>query len=116
MVNTALSAILLTIATPAQTALTALLAIPAALAGKRMIEAPAIYPHLEIHHAQERLDFCLRVYGIGHDATRLAAERIPLLIAEHYHARCINDEDLRMFVDAGDIGAVDYQRLTGQAF
>ena len=115
MINTALSAVLLTIATPAQTALAAVLAIPAGLFARKCITAPDIYPHLEIHHAQERLEFCLRVYGVGHDATRCAAERIPFLIAEHYDAKLINDEDLRMFVDCGDIDSADYQRLTGQA-
>ena len=116
MLNTAISAVLLTIATPAQTALAALLAIPAALFARQCITAPGIYPHLEIHQAQEYLEFCLRVYGWTHDNTKRAAERIPLLIAGHYKAKLIDEEDLRTFIACGDLDSADYQRLTGQAF
>ena len=114
--NTALTALLLTIASPAQGALAALFAIPVGLAGQKIASSPAVYPHIEIDDAIKRIDWCNEVYGPDHYMTGKAIERLPFLIAEHYEAKCINRNDLHMFATNGHISIDLYQQLTGQAF
>lgn len=115
MLNTALSAILITIATPLQFALTLLFSIPAGLWCKNKLDEPKVYPHLDINKAKLRLKFCLDVYGSNHPQTDIALQECDAALTTAWRGKYIDLEDLEMYLELGICTGSLFDRLTAAA-
>ena len=113
MIQTALSTILLTIATPIQFGLTVLTALPAGLLCRRIIKSEKFYPHLDVQAAEERIKFCLEVYGSDHPQTGLAHLQLQTVISRHWRHKRFTLEDLLMYRELGICTEKQFRRLTG---
>jgi hypothetical protein len=112
MIQAALSAILVTIATPLQFGLTIFTALPAGLICRRVIKSKKFYPYLDVEAAEERIKFCLRVYGSDHPQTKLAHLELQTVISRHWRAKRFTLEDLLMFRELGTCTQAQFERLT----
>jgi len=115
MLNTALSAILVTIASPLQVAVAMVLSVPAGIWAKQKLNTGKEYPYLELSEAQKRLEFCREVYGAGHQQTDLAIDSIESILAKYYKAKVLDLEDLQMYLDLGICSGSLFNRLTAPA-
>lgn len=112
MLNTALSAILVTIASPLQVGVAMVLSVPAGIWAKQKLNTGKDYPYLEMSEAQKRLEFCREVYGDGHQQTNLAVDRIEAILTRHYRAKVLDREDLHMYLELGICSGSLFDRLT----
>lgn len=112
MIQTALSAILITIATPLQLCLTLVAVIPAALWGKKILNSGHEYVHLDIYRAQQHIDLCVERYGSHHELTASAYEAIDALFRKYHQAELLALEDLEMYVEIGRLNGSLFDELT----
>jgi len=115
MLSTALSAILVTLASPLQVAVALVLSLPTAIWAKQKLNTGKEYPYLELSEAQNRLKFCQEVYGAGHQQTSLAVDSIESILTKYYKAKVLDSEDLEMYLDLGVCSGSLFDRLTGLA-
>lgn len=82
--NTAVSALLITLAEPLQVAVALLLAPVAMLAGRGRINKDfGVYPYVELDEAEKRYDWCLSFYGPSHQQTTLAREQVATVATKY---------------------------------
>lgn len=112
--NTALSAILLTLAEPLEVAVALALAPVAMVAGQRTINKDfGKYPHLELYESRQRVEFCREVYGPSSQETIQALADVLRV--------CLNNkkfwerEDCDRFLKIGLITQTQYEGLTSRS-
>lgn len=114
MIQTALSAILVTLATPLQFGLSMVVALPAALVCRRVIKSDKVYARIEVEEREQYLDFCLEHYCENHPQTKKARQLIESIIKERFKQKHLDLEDLGIYCATGLIDESLVNRLTAR--
>ena len=112
MLSTAISALLLGLASPLHLLVMAVTGAGVGAYGRTLKNKDFRYLHLEIDERIRRLHRCERLYGPDHTETLKARLILPVMIRTAYDEQLIDRDDLQMYLDLGYVKKESLYLLT----